>query len=190
MSDYAIWAGEIDPRHWHALAHATSRKVSRVFPPHIQGTLRIQYVPGQQIVVALTETPSPAMRRACLEQRAAVDMQGQLREVDDADARRVTMLAELERIDRETAKAIAQGVEYQGKRHSLSANALAKLDAMLHASAEYPAVVSTIDNLDTFTLESREDAGRLLDAARLRLHSLISEGDRQKAAARSRASRG
>lgn len=177
-----VWTGAIDHTRWSVLVDG-SGVVVQIFRPHAEGTLKVYARAGQR-VVALVSEPSPGMVDMCKVGAAYVDANGALRETAQASV--VWAEAECVDIDARTRAALAEGVEWNALRHSLSPNAMAKLEA-LHALQSCPVALSTIDNRGTITLSNADELDAFVAAARARLISVIAEGDRQKAAARSRA---
>lgn len=187
-----VWAGYIDHALWHVLVNVGTLKVVRWFRPHMRGTLRVYYKRGQEELRALAEMPSVEMLHLCKQQRAALGKDGRLCAcAPDDQTLRAELQRELARIDAATTAKLAEGVVVENGKssHSLSANALAKLDALIGAGS-FPATVSSIDNLASIVLNNLADAERLREIARARLAQLLAEGDRLKAAARSRAALG
>lgn len=183
-----VWQGWIDHERWHVLVTSATRKVAILFPPHVPGTLKVYYRHGQQEVVALAEPPSGEIVLLLRQGLAELGANGQLYATQDPVALRALLVLELQGIDEATAAKIAEGVEHGSQTHSISVEALVKLDALANAEASaFPCDVSTLDNLDSIALLSVAAARELLAAARARLVELIAEGDRLKAAARSRA---
>lgn len=184
----AVWSGYIDHKRWHALVDIGTSKVVQLFGPHVRKTLKVYYQPGRQELVALVAAPSDEMAKRARRGFAAVAGDKLCDAVDEQSVREALLL-ELDAIDQRTATQLKAGVQHAGFQHSLSPNALAKLDALVDAES-FPVHVSSADNLSSYELAHRDAVVALRDAARARLREVLAEGDRQKAAARSRVTGG